>query len=57
MEIALHSQKIHSLSQKVVLHGEAGSANQVYVEIAEVGLPKHFQGVDAYDIYNNELLS
>jgi hypothetical protein len=35
-----------------VLHGEAGSADQGYIEIAEAGLPKLLQGVDLNDVYN-----
>jgi hypothetical protein len=44
-------KKRHGIGE-VVLHGEAGSADQVYAEIAEVGLPKILQGADSNDIYN-----
>ena len=43
-------KKRHGIGE-VVLHGEAGSADQVYAEIAEVGLPKILQGADPNDIY------
>jgi hypothetical protein len=44
-------KKRHGIDERV-LHGEAGSADQVYVEIAEAGLPKILHGVDYNDVYN-----
>ena len=34
------------------MHGESGSADKVYAEIAEVGLPKLLLGVDPNKIWN-----
>jgi hypothetical protein len=47
----LNFKKQHGIGEQVS-HGEAGSADQAYVEIAETGLPKLLQGADLKDIYN-----
>ena len=44
-------KKRHGINQQV-LHGEAGSADMVYVHIAQAGLPKLLENVSPYDIYN-----
>jgi hypothetical protein len=44
-------KKRHGIGEHV-LHGETGSADQLYAEISEVGLPKPLHGVDLNDIYN-----
>ncbi len=47
-------KKRHGIGE-VALPGEAGSANQVYADITEIGLPllpKILQGVDPNETYN-----
>ncbi len=41
----------HDIGERL-FHGDSGSADQVYAEIAEVGLPKFLHGVDLHGIYN-----